>query len=587
MAFVFLCWKNQAKIIRDFHMGNFFHYFYSGKLMIMNKGRYALRFAGCAIILMIIACNCKKVGYDYSGVYLNQYYKFQISKNETACFMFFRADSIISGEYFIHKGNAVVEKLPFNGRPVREKTIINFIEPERIHKTKGVLTAQNDTVFYSYGKGKKKTSLKLVRENIKRPLIFKNRYHEPIFKNVRKRELNYGKARGFYTSKPVHKIGREQYVSIILEVGKSLAKNFLMSEQNLDMDLYQPVGDTLGKRPLLLLIHGGAFIIGDKDTKTMHAIAGYFARRGFVVAAINYRLGYIFVPGGYVYLERCIYRAVQDARASVRYLVHHAGQFGIDPEYVFIAGNSAGGFTALKTAFMEQKEAFKSAGGNPYFFREDLGCLDCSGNNLKTKFKIRGVINMWGALTDTSMISADEKIPLLSFHGDADDIVPPGHEYPFANVGSEFTSFFSRKTFGSVAIHDHMENLGIKNKLVLFPGAGHDPQISEDNILNENMQTILENMNDFLLEIILEDSSVLRGKSEYGFHDPTALFEVSGKGFVTAKWEVTGGKLLGTRKNGQQAEVVWFADETVHKIRCVAMNENGLVNTIDKYISLK
>jgi hypothetical protein len=194
---------------------------------------------------------------------------------------------------------------------------------------------------------------------------------------------------------------------------------------------------------------------------------------------------------------------------------------------------------------------------------------------------------MWGALTDTSIISSSEKIPLLSFHGDADDIVPPGHDYPFANVGPEFTSFFSRKTFGSVAIHDHMQNLGLKNKLVLFPRAGHDPQIGEDNILNEKMQVILENMHDFLLEIILADSSVLKGKNSYEIHDPTAVFEVSGKGFVWAQWEVSGGKLIGTRKNGQQAEVVWFANDTVHKIRCVAMNENGLVNTIDKYITLK
>ncbi len=549
--------------------------------------KYTLRISGIIILLIMIACNCKKVHYDYSELRLDQYYSGKITDNRTLYMKFHRADSILEGEYFIHQNNALVEVFPFSGRTCKRHVEIQFTEKQDILKTKGVLSVEGDTVRYYYGKRKKSNNYVLVKEPFLRQTVIKPRYNAPTFNKVRKTEMNYATARGYYTSKPVEKIGVEQYAAIILEVGKSLALNVMMKDLTLSLDLYEPVGDPVARRPLLVLIHGGAFIIGDKDTRTMRAIVDDFTKKGYVVAVINYRLGYMFVPGGYVYLERCIYRAVQDARAAIRYLVHHADKYRIDPNYIFVGGNSAGGFIALKTAFMQQQEAFESASGNIFLLREDLGCLDCSGNNLKEKFSVRGVINMWGALTDTSMISRNDNAPVLLFHGDADDIVPAGHEYPFVNMGAEFSSFFSKKTYGSVSIHEHMTQLGKDSRLILFPGAGHDPQIGKDNQLNENMTVILENMGDFLFDIISADSSVLAGKSEYDARDETARFIIEGKGKISANWYVQGGKIIQIQNEGQTVDVVWFVNEDTHKLTCRISNENGFVNTIEKKINVK
>lgn len=577
----------QGKNKQRFLYGQFFSYFYCGKMNLMKLKVFTLRNAGILFLLFFIACNCKKVRYDYSELRLDQYYSGKISENETIFLKFQRADSILSGSYFIHKGNAIVDVMPFSGRTCKREVELNFSESDGVRRTKGNLNVCGDTIRYYYGKRKNSGSYVLIREKIQRPPVLKPRFNEIAFDKVRKTELNYGKARGYYTSKPIDKIGTEQYASIILEVGKSLARNVMMKELPLTLDLFEPVGDPVIRRPLILLIHGGAFIIGDKDTKTMRAIADYFAKRGYVVASINYRLGYMFIPGGYVYLERCIYRAVQDARAALRFLVHNAEKYRIDTDYIFVGGNSAGGFTALKTAFMQQNEAFESASGNVFFLREDLGCLDCSGNDLKERFAVRGVINMWGALTDTSMIGKDEKISVLLFHGDADQVVPPGHQYPFANMGTEFSSFFSRKTFGSVSIYEQLNRLGINSKLVIFPGADHDPQIGKDNKLNENMDIILENTQDFLYDIISADSSVLKGKFIYSSNDKTARFEVSGKGKITVNWQIKGGKIIQTHQDGKEIEVVWFSDAETHTLRCLMQNENGLLNTIEKNIIVR
>lgn len=500
--------------------------------------------------------------------------------------MFDRADTILSGHYFMNDGYAVVDRFSFQGETHKNHVEIKFGEKSGVRKTKGKIQISGDTLTYTFGSKKHATELNFVKQKTSPPVAIRSRYLQPVFAKVRKKEEEYGKARGYYVSKPVDKITTDEYVSIILQVGKELAMNFTMPEQSLKMDIYQPVGDTIKRRPLLMLIHGGAFIIGDKDTETMRVIANYFAERGYVVASINYRLGYVFVPGGYVYLERCIYRAIQDARAALRYLVHHADRLRIDPSYVFIAGNSAGGFTALKTAFMEQHEAYESAAGNVLFLRDDLGCLDCSGNTLKNKFSIKGVINMWGGLTDTSIIDKREKIPVLLFHGDKDEIVPAGHQYPFANISTELSSFFTSKTFGSFSIHEHMQRLGLNSRLIIFPGEGHDPQIGKNNTLNENMKVILENMNDFMYQLIAADSSQIAGKTTFSRTDPTAVFSIKGKGKISARWYVEGGAIVSTNNNTPEIKVVWFSDAQKHSLRCVAINENGFVNTVTREIRI-
>jgi acetyl esterase/lipase len=89
-------------------------------------------------------------------------------------------------------------------------------------------------------------------------------------------------------------------------------------------------------------------------------------RRGYVVASVNYRLGYVFLPGRYSNLERAMYNALQDVRASLRYLSHHHQELGIDPDMFFLGGHSAGGILSLTTAFMDETECLAQCQWQPY-----------------------------------------------------------------------------------------------------------------------------------------------------------------------------------------------------------------------------
>ncbi|MGQ0803442.1 MAG: hypothetical protein ACT4PI_06225 [Actinomycetota bacterium] len=60
--------------------------------------------------------------------------------------------------------------------------------------------------------------------------------------------------------------------------------------QKLRLDVYEPAGDTAAARPLLVWLHWGGFIGGNKAEPPHPEYASRFARRGYVVAMVEYRV---------------------------------------------------------------------------------------------------------------------------------------------------------------------------------------------------------------------------------------------------------------------------------------------------------
>jgi carboxylesterase type B len=104
---------------------------------------------------------------------------------------------------------------------------------------------------------------------------------------------------------------------------------------SLRMDIYQPDPniDPLEKRPLILMVHAGAFLAGTRNDMDYYSME--MARRGFVTATISYRLGWdcastdflgvcAFCQGEAAKFRVAIYRGSQDTRAALRYLTGFA-----------------------------------------------------------------------------------------------------------------------------------------------------------------------------------------------------------------------------------------------------------------------
>ncbi len=233
------------------------------------------------------------------------------------------------------------------------------------------------------------------------------------------------------------------------------------TNKDLKMDIFQPVGDTATKRPLIMMIHSGAFINGTKNNQDMQALCDSFARRGYVTCTIDYRLNFNLFSSSSA--ERAVYRGLQDAAAAIRFLKANRNTYKIDTNYIFPWGSSAGGFTALNLAFLDDSERPSSTFNNP-----DLKCINCVGNTYPHSAKVQAAVNCWGAIGNTTWINkGNNNVPTIMFHGDQDATVP-------YNVGSPFGLSTLPTTYGSLPVNTRLNVQNIVHEFYTGVGKGHE-----------------------------------------------------------------------------------------------------------------
>jgi acetyl esterase/lipase len=219
---------------------------------------------------------------------------------------------------------------------------------------------------------------------------------------------------------------------------------------DLRLDLYQPAGDGVSRRPAVVWVHGGSFCCGSKTSPEIVDQATVFARKGYVTASIGYRLR----PAGCAASAptgECV-AAIADAKAdghsAVQFLRANAATYRIDPNRIAIAGTSAGAITALNVAF----------GGN------DGGIPGNARANAAVSLSGANVLGDIGA----------GEPPVLLFHGTEDRLVP----YAWAQDTAE-----SASAAGNVGL------------LTTWTGAGHVPY-------GEQRQAILDQTRNFLYAVL-------------------------------------------------------------------------------------
>lgn len=388
------------------------------------------------------------------------------------------------------------------------------------------------------------------------------RYKEKVFNKIEvKHDVVYGSAEGYWDSYPTE---TETYIEILT---KGALSTISKKNLNLKMDIYYPVGDSLEKRPFIMFIHGGGFYIGDKKSEAMVEYCKYFAHMGYVTASVNYRLG--FKPVG-PSVERAGYRALQDIHAAMRFIVKNAAVYGIDTDYLFAGGSSAGGVTSLNLAFMRNKNRPESTTKGLLY--DDLGNVESSTNTIKAEFSLKAVINMWGAVNDLEILKNSET-SVISFHGDADKVVPIDYDYPFQDMKSQINTLILFKMYGSLPIHIKLKELGRREELHIFENAGHSLNVDKDNHLNDNFKFICHKSRDFLYGEIFPESYKIKSIPMTLFNRAMPLYETACKDYVKIFWDIEGGVIVGMKNN--QVKVVWFENAHKHKLKLSILTDSG------------
>ena len=174
------------------------------------------------------------------------------------------------------------------------------------------------------------------------------------------------------------------------------------SNVSLEMDIYQPEGDVVTNRPVVVVAHGGFFLGGSNDGSDVVPLCQDLARMGYVAVSISYRLGISNFFALESSLQEAVVRGVQDAKAAVRYLrkthAEDGNTWGIDPERIVLGGSSAGAFIALHTAYVDDLSEIPSsvdlnANGLSGGIEGDSGSPGYSSDILSI-FSISGAIEM-------------------------------------------------------------------------------------------------------------------------------------------------------------------------------------------------
>jgi len=222
----------------------------------------------------------------------------------------------------------------------------------------------------------------------------------------------------------------------------------------LKLDAYRP--ELPGPLPAIIFVHGGGWVGGDK--RGMEPYARYFAERGYVGFAVNYRLA----PGFKFPAQ------IEDVKCAVRWVRQHAAEYNVDPDRIGALGTSAGGHLVGLLGVTDGSEGLEGACGDPaissrvqavapYFGPMDLVEL-FSG----TEHGAQMAMKLFGTTCEASPetcrraspiahVSPDDP-PFMLVHGTLDPVVP-----------------FEQ----SVSMEHALQTAGVEVELVPIEGAGH------------------------------------------------------------------------------------------------------------------
>jgi acetyl esterase/lipase len=226
------------------------------------------------------------------------------------------------------------------------------------------------------------------------------------------------------------------------------------------LDLYLPANAS-GPVPVLMMIHGGGWVAGTKESQLLRAMP--YLEMGWAVVNVTYRL---------VQVSRAP-AAIEDCLCALQWIARNAENYNFDLSRIVTTGNSAGGHLALTTGMVPASSGLGrectsgSFTGPPtvpsvtvaaiinWYGITDVADL-LHGENTK------GYAVQWlGGLADRDAVARQASPltyvrpglpPVLTIHGDADPVVPYQQ---------------------GVRLHEALETAGVASELHTVAGGGH------------------------------------------------------------------------------------------------------------------
>ena len=255
----------------------------------------------------------------------------------------------------------------------------------------------------------------------------------------------------------------------------------VVMRQTLYFDLYEPAGDNMENRPMIVLAFGGAFVFGTKSDAYMVELATRYAQLGYVVASIDYRLtremALAALDNEKEIPVRAVLKGTHDMKAAIRFFrkaaLFDGNPYKIDANQIYTGGLSAGAFTATHAAYLNE---FDELPEQIKAYAEENGGIEGLSGTPGVSSHVAGVISLSGALGDTAWMKPGD-VPIVSTHGTADEVVPYGSD-SVTILGINYP------VDGSSVIHKKADMIGLRNAFYTYQGASHAPESGQGAYLD-------------------------------------------------------------------------------------------------------
>ena len=154
------------------------------------------------------------------------------------------------------------------------------------------------------------------------------------------------------------------------------------------LDVFTPISRG-EKRPVLLQIHGGAWMLGHKAEQGQ-PLLHHMAEKGWVGVSINYRLS----P------KHAFPAHIIDVKSAIAWIRAHIAEYGGDPDFIAVTGGSAGGhlttLAALSANYAPWQPGFESVDTTVQAAMPLYACFDFSNRfGIRSANKIDTPISKW------------------------------------------------------------------------------------------------------------------------------------------------------------------------------------------------
>lgn len=132
---------------------------------------------------------------------------------------------------------------------------------------------------------------------------------------------------------------------------KDITYKITAENDSIKLDIYQPANPTGKKMPVVLYIHSGAWVKGDKDFSSYYyttSLKDTLQANGYALVSINYRL---------VDKQHDLSDQVSDCRDALKWVIEHADTYHFDVDNIGFWGESAGAHLALMMGYTDKPDA--------------------------------------------------------------------------------------------------------------------------------------------------------------------------------------------------------------------------------------